>query len=57
MKTYLTGTLADLDPEREIASASIQGLDESYREIVENCQIEGAVTWEELEEGEKILRL
>ena len=55
VKTYLTGTLADLDPEREIASASIQGLDESYREIVENCQIEGAVTWEELEEGEKIL--
>ena len=50
VKTYLTGTLADLDPEREIASASIQGLDESYREIVENCQIEGAVTWEELEE-------
>ena len=55
VKTYLTGTLADLDPERDITSASIQGLDESYREIVENCQIEGAVTWEELEEGEKIL--
>ena len=55
VKTYLTGTLADLDPERETASASIQGLDESYREIVENCQIEGTVTWKELEEGEKIL--
>lgn len=55
VKTYLTGCLADLDPEREIAGSSIQGLDESYREIVEDCQTQGSVTWEELKAGDKIL--
>lgn len=55
VKTYLTGCLADLDPEREIVGSSIQGLDESYREIVEGCQTQGSVTWEELKAGDKIL--
>ena len=55
VKSYLTGTLLDLDPDREIAMASIQGLDESYREVMERGQIEGHVTYEELQDGDKIL--
>ena len=42
VKTYLTGCLADLDPEREIVGSSIQGLDESYREIVKDARPRGA---------------
>lgn len=55
VKTYLTGTLPDLDPEQEITGASIQGLDESYQTIMEDCQIEGDVTYEELLAGDTIL--
>lgn len=55
VKTYLTGTLADLDPEREITRASIQGLDESYQKIMQDCQVQGQITYGELQEGDKIL--
>lgn len=55
VKTYLTGTLSDLDPEQEITRASIQGLDESYKKIMEDCQIQGHVTYEEMLAGDKIL--
>lgn len=55
VKTYLTGTLSEIDPEQKITGASIQGLDKSYKTIMEECQTEGHVTYEELQTGDKIL--
>lgn len=55
VKTYLSGVLSELDPEEDIAGASIQGLDESYAKEMEDCQIDGHVTYEELEKGDQVL--
>lgn len=55
VKTYLLGTFPELDPTGDIGGASIQGLDESYASQMEACQVDGHVTYEELEEGDKIL--
>lgn len=55
IKTYLSGALAEIDPESDIAGASIQGLGEDYAKEMEDCQIEGHVTYEELKSGDQIL--
>ena len=55
IKTYLSGALTEIDPESDIAGASIQGLGEDYAKEMEDCQIEGHVTYEELKSGDQIL--
>ena len=55
IKTYLSGALTEIDPESDIAGASIQGLGEDYAKEMEGCQIEGHATYEELKSGDQIL--
>lgn len=54
-KSYLNGTLVDLDPEDEITGAGVAGLGPVYAEELERALTEGAVTYEELEEGTAIV--
>ena len=49
------GTLTELDPEGEILTPGIQGFDPSYASVIEDGLIEGDVTYEELEKGDKIV--
>lgn len=54
-KPHLNGILMDLDPENEITGASVTGLGPAYAEELEHALTEGAVTYEELEEGSAIV--
>lgn len=55
VKTFLYGVLSELDPEQEILTPGIQGFDKSYVSVIEEGLIEGDVTYEELEKGDKII--
>ena len=55
VKTMIYGTLTELDPEGEILTPGIQGFDPSYASVIEDGLIEGDVTYEELEKGDKIV--
>ena len=54
-KTYLNGSLPELDPGDEIGGANVTGLDASYAEELENVLTDGHITYKELEKGDQIV--
>ena len=55
VKTFMNGKIPKLSMDGEIWDADIIGLDASYAETLEKGEIQGHVTYEELEKGDKIL--
>ena len=55
VKTFMNGEIPKLSMDGEIWGADIIGLDASYAETLEKGEIQGHVTYEELEKGDKIL--
>ena len=55
VKTFMNGKIPKLSMDGEIWDADIIGLDASYAETLEKREIQGHVTYEELEKGDKIL--
>ena len=55
VKTFMNGKIPKLSMDGEIWDANIIGLDASYAETLEKGEIQGHVTYEELEKGDKIL--
>ena len=51
----MNGKIPKLSMDGEIWDANIIGLDASYAETLEKGEIQGHVTYEELEKGDKIL--
>ena len=54
-KSYLSGSLPELDPGDEIGGAAVTGLDSSYAEELENVLTDGHITYAELEKGDQIV--
>ena len=52
VKTFMNGEIPKLSMDGEIWGADIIGLDASYAETLEKGEIQGHVTYEELEKGD-----
>lgn len=55
VRSWLTGSLPELDPEEQVTTAKVEGYEDSYKEAVLSGITEGTADWEELKRGEKII--
>lgn len=55
VRSWLSGSLPELDPESRITRANLEGYEDSYKDVILSGITEGTADWEELKKGEKLI--
>ena len=55
IRSWLSGSLPELDPESQITRATLEGYEDSYKDVILSGITEGTADWEELKKGEKLI--